>query len=131
VSRIEVCVRDRQSRYLLPLQRGPDLTDQGGHGAPVDRDRAREVACEFCSGVPQRGQQEASFSTGRQLFSARACHAFGNDDVGPDREVRAVRFNSSDGKDRDRMLPVRIADFLSGHFSESVKRHGVHGRGQN
>jgi len=117
-------VRDREHVETVPRQTAREVEEQGGHGSRPQRHRSGEPSGEFGGGIGEWREEHGVVALSGEPRRGSAGHRLRNDDVGCERQVRAVRLDGTDGQNGHRLRPVEVANLLPGQLREVEHRHG-------
>src|SRR5690606_32355032 len=117
-------VGDRQCAQAVGGETGRDVDDQRGHRLRPDRDRPRERGAERRRGIGERREEEDVVPARREALGAGARHRLGDDDVGRERQVRAMGLHGADREHGHGPLAREAARLLPRQSREFPDRHG-------
>ena len=121
---VQVRVRDREHVQAVPCQTAREVEEQSGHGPRPHGHGSGEPGGEFGGGVGEGREEHGVVAVGGEPRGGCTGHRLRNNDVGCERQVRAVRLDGTDGQNGHRLRAVEVANLLPGQLRKVEHRHG-------
>ncbi len=116
-------VRKREEPESLLRQATSYVDDDRGDRYPGDRECPMKCSSEARRGVGQRRENEHGVPASGQAAGTGPRHRGGDDHVGIERQVRAVRLDRAYGKHGDGACAIEVAHFLPRQLRQLMYRH--------